>query len=879
MAKSSKKGKASKAAGKGLSRLKAIFLCTLSGIGIFMSFPNFLEVELFPVQWFALVPLLFVLSDLNPKKAFYAAWWTGFVTNLGGFYWITHLLLDFGHLPLSVAVGLCVLNAAYQGLVIGIWGAGSVFFVRRCKIHWLVAAPITFVVAEALIPFLFPWYMANGQYLFYPIIQIVDLTGVSGLTWLILYINVASFLIIKSLRAGRGWPRWTTATAAGFFAVALLYGFVRMAQVDQAMEDAPKITVGMVEADIGIFEKEAKGLSTEKKIQVRLFNLVKHQRLSQSLTKEGVDLLVWPESSYLPVGDISFRQTDLVAVAVGVSGTIYERRHNQWIVPTPSVPEGKGRVAFHGVWAELPNSMVAVGSGGTILHHDGKSWKSIRTATGATFRDVAGVVGPDGSFLEAWVVGEGGEVLRLSPAMEMDSPPFPNRSDLFGVSAQTGHKNGEKTVLIAGASGTVFAQNGQGAFQQETLRDSYTGSLLGIWAGRGGLGFAVGEEGAIFRRVLDGATRRQVWIRERLGAGPVLRSVWGRANNDVYAVGDGGRILHFDGTSWKEDATIPGLSFHGVGGTDDGRVMAVAENGQLMERGWDGKWSSVSIPGREGLKSISGVGFQKDVDLPIDVQALYVSDHSLPGGTSPEAVWYEENRVGVREADRTSVQRGFRVPVLFGTIVLEQVGEEFRPYNTALLVDGDGHVLGRYDKNFLLMFGEYIPFGETFPKLYEWIPGNHFYAGKTVETLPFSTDEGTFEVGALICYEDILPRFTRRVAAKGVDLFVNITNDAWFGKTAEPYLHLALAIFRTVENRRYMVRSTNTGVSAFIDANGRIIDATSLEGAEVLKADVPALRMGTLYTRFGDIFMAICFVAIAMFIIHGYWPHTRAGRR
>jgi apolipoprotein N-acyltransferase len=134
-------------------------------------------------------------------------------------------------------------------------------------------------------------------------------------------------------------------------------------------------------------------------------------------------------------------------------------------------------------------------------------------------------------------------------------------------------------------------------------------------------------------------------------------------------------------------------------------------------------------------------------------------------------------------------------------------------------------------------------------------------------------------VGALICYEDILPRFTRQVAAKGADVFINVTNDAWFGKTAEPYLHLALAIFRTVENRRYMIRSTNTGVSAFIDANGRIVSATSLEEAELLIEDVPILQMETLYTRFGDVFMALCFMALAMFFIHGYWPQTRAGRK
>ncbi|MBW2702500.1 MAG: hypothetical protein JRF33_16895 [Deltaproteobacteria bacterium] len=82
--------------------------------------------------------------------------------------------------------------------------------------------------------------------------------------------------------------------------------------------------------------------------------------------------------------------------------------------------------------------------------------------------------------------------------------------------------------------------------------------------------------------------------------------------------------------------------------------------------------------------------------------------------------------------------------------------------------------------------------------------------------------------------------------------FVNMTNDAWFGKTAEPYLHLALAVFRTVEHRLAMVRSTNTGVSAFIDPMGRITQQTKLTDAEAIIETVPMMSGGTLYAWLGD---------------------------
>jgi apolipoprotein N-acyltransferase len=132
-----------------------------------------------------------------------------------------------------------------------------------------------------------------------------------------------------------------------------------------------------------------------------------------------------------------------------------------------------------------------------------------------------------------------------------------------------------------------------------------------------------------------------------------------------------------------------------------------------------------------------------------------------------------------------------------------------------------------------------------------------------------------FRLGPLICYEDILPGFARRVAALRPNLFVNITNDAWFGRTAEPYQHLALAIFRSVEHRIEMIRSVNTGVSAHVDAVGRVVSATAsydplgqpAPEPVTLLADVAMLDGGGLYRTIGDLFGMLCLAALVTALV------------
>jgi apolipoprotein N-acyltransferase len=123
-------------------------------------------------------------------------------------------------------------------------------------------------------------------------------------------------------------------------------------------------------------------------------------------------------------------------------------------------------------------------------------------------------------------------------------------------------------------------------------------------------------------------------------------------------------------------------------------------------------------------------------------------------------------------------------------------------------------------------------------------------------------------IGVLICYELIFPYLSRAEVINGAGLLVNMTNDAWYGRTSAPYQHFSMAVFRAIENRRALVRAANTGISGFIDPAGRIIGSTPLFEDAVMTKRVPVLKELTFYTRFGDIFALACLAAaISAFLV------------
>jgi apolipoprotein N-acyltransferase len=175
-------------------------------------------------------------------------------------------------------------------------------------------------------------------------------------------------------------------------------------------------------------------------------------------------------------------------------------------------------------------------------------------------------------------------------------------------------------------------------------------------------------------------------------------------------------------------------------------------------------------------------------------------------------------------------------------------------YNSAYLLTPSGEVAGKYDKIHLVPFGEYVPLGEILKlgSLGEGI-GN-FESGREIANL--SIPQGKF--GVLICFEIIFPDLCRRFVKKGANFLVTITNDAWFGRTSAPYQHFSMAVFRAVENRVFVARAANTGISGLIDPSGKILKQGKIFAEEAITGTIRLSTERTFYTLYGDVFAWLC---------------------
>jgi apolipoprotein N-acyltransferase len=519
------------------SWLVKLLCASASGALLFLASADF---DIWPLAWVMFVPLLVALRSTPPRRAFLWGWLAGLVANAGGFYWIQNLLQRFGHLGWFPSLVLFLLLAAYQGIHFGAFAAIVRWIKDRSpRLPMTLLAPVVMTGLELLMPFIFPWYIAISQAWVTPVIQIADLTGPLGVTFLLLLVSGLCYDLITARMQGLPWPGREILVTAAVLALALGYGGIRLAQVRARWTAAPKVKVGVVQANIGIVEKGRASLAAA---HLRL-----HQEESRTLVARGADLVVWPESSY---------------------------------------------------------------------------------------------------------------PYAFDRAMDRDWPP--------------GH--------------------------------------------------------------------------------------------------------------------------------------------------------------------------------------------------------------------RYQVMQDLRVPLLFGTITYGR--EDKYPHNSAYMMEPDGRITGRFDKNFLLVFGEYIPFYEHIPSFKKWFPAaSNFSRGTEVTTFPFRT----FRLAPLICYEDIIPDFGRRVAPLRPNLLVNVTNDAWFGRTSEPYEHLALAVFRSVELRLGMVRAVNTGVSAFVDATGKVYAKTKsydpvatpgVPPASLLEEVAMMPEGRTVYAAVGDLFGTLNLAGtVALLVVAGRRRQGTRGRR
>jgi apolipoprotein N-acyltransferase len=202
-------------------------------------------------------------------------------------------------------------------------------------------------------------------------------------------------------------------------------------------------------------------------------------------------------------------------------------------------------------------------------------------------------------------------------------------------------------------------------------------------------------------------------------------------------------------------------------------------------------------------------------------------------------------------------------------------------FNSALFTDRDGNVVGRYDKCHLVPFGEYVWLADIFPWLYKLTP---LHGGSMPGKGPQSVSVNGVNYAANICYENTLPHFIRGQVAslqssgQEPQVLVNLTNDGWFWGSAELDMHLACAVFRAVENRKPFLIAANTGFSAVIDSNGRIVQQGPRRETAVLVDRIGLDSRRSNYAAQGDWPAALCLLATCGVAVAGWWTGPRERR-
>ncbi|MBZ5576510.1 MAG: apolipoprotein N-acyltransferase [Acidobacteriia bacterium] len=215
----------------------------------------------------------------------------------------------------------------------------------------------------------------------------------------------------------------------------------------------------------------------------------------------------------------------------------------------------------------------------------------------------------------------------------------------------------------------------------------------------------------------------------------------------------------------------------------------------------------------------------------------------------PAPLYYDED---LRFRDSmNNLARAARANLLLGVVAHTLGG---RPLNSAQLISPAGLPVSRYDKVNLVPFGEFVPWPfNTFVDKISTETGD-FAAGKRVTISPVDGHR----IGAFICYESVFPNFVRRFAAGGAEVLFNISNDGWFGKSAAREQHLRLVRMRAAENRRWILRSTNDGITATIDSAGRLRGSLPLYTEATSYAGFSYISEKTVYTKYGDWFALLC---------------------
>jgi len=247
----------------------------------------------FPFLWILLVPFLEAIHGQNARRGFFTGWLCGMMIHLILYSWAVGTIQRFTGFGLSLSILFWFLLALYSGLAFGLMGSLHGFLARSIPVPGIVIFALAYTTMEYLFPFLFPWHLYAGLYGMIPLLQISDIFGIYGLTVLVVFVNYSVWEVFRFIRKRRAFPYLSVGLSAGFILLSLLYGYRRMAQIEDYQARAEQLTIGIVQPDIRIEDRRTAPSHSEM--------WPRYEKLSGKAVKQGADIIIWPESAvYFP---------------------------------------------------------------------------------------------------------------------------------------------------------------------------------------------------------------------------------------------------------------------------------------------------------------------------------------------------------------------------------------------------------------------------------------------------------------------------------------------------------------------------------------------------------------------------------------------------
>jgi len=275
---------------------------------------------------------------------------------------------------------------------------------------------------------------------------------------------------------------------------------------------------------------------------------------------------------------------------------------------------------------------------------------------------------------------------------------------------------------------------------------------------------------------------------------------------------------------------------------------------------WDRQMAQFQQLGSETCKADYMVG------MP-EVESLHIAAPCTGPPPAASLIVWPESPAPFRDLDpkfqaaMAAIAQNDRAPLIVGNIGMEEdpVSQQTHIFNSASVIAQDGHMAGRYDKMHLVPFGEYVPHRELLFFVRQIAQSlTDMSAGTERKVFRIGGPQGAHRYGVFICYESVFGDEVRQFAQLGAEVFVNISDDGWYGDSSAPWQHLNMARMRAIENRRWILRDTNNGVTASIDPYGTVRQSIPRHRVDALPAQFGYNSEITFYTAHGDWLPALC---------------------